>query len=272
MTYPLVSVIVPTKNSQKYLEMCLKSIRRQTIRNIELIVVDNYSSDNTPDIARKYADIFLQIGPERSAQVNFGVAHAHGTYVYKVDSDFTLDPTVIEECLDKVAEGYEAVVVHNTPNPRISWIAALRKFEVDMYKYDHMHSSPRFILKSAYNSIGGFNEEITAGEDYDFRNKLDSAGYKTGFIDAEAVHHGEPTQFWAHMKKYYQYGKDIKKYSSAQHNSFRAESSTFFHVYVKNWRTLIRHPVNALALYAYTMCKSFIGLAGLIVGQRQSRT
>lgn len=261
---PIVSVIVPTKNSERFLEACLQSIRNQTYSNLEIIVVDNFSNDDTVDIANTYSDFVLQKGPERSAQVNYGVSKAKGKYVYKVDSDFTIEPNVVSECVEKAEQGFEAVVVHNTPNPHISWIAKLRKFEVDMYKYDHLHSSPRFILKDAYLHVGGFNETITAGEDYDFRNKLDTAGFKTGFINAEAIHHGEPTKLWPHLKKYYQYGKDIKAYRKAEHNAFAKESGNFFNVYLKNWKKLLRHPVDSLALMSYTLLKTSFGAAGWI--------
>ncbi len=266
----LVSVIVPTKNSGNFLEACLQSIRDQTYKNIEIIVVDNHSTDNTPAIAAKYADSVYTRGPERSAQVNYGVKRAKGEYVYKVDSDFTLEPEVILECIKKAKEGYEAVVVHNTPNENISWIARLRKFEVDMYKYDHLHSSPRFILKPAYMAVGGFNENITAGEDYDFRNKLDSAGYKTGFIEAEATHHGEPKSFWSHMKKYYYYGKDMRAYASAEHNSLSTESVKFFNIYFKNWRLIIRHPVKFTGLLFYTVSKGIFGISGWIMSHNKT--
>lgn len=133
-TEPLVSVIVPTKNSAEFLEACLNSIKAQTYKNIEIIVVDNFSTDDTPQIANKYADKFYQKGPERSAQVNYGVEKSKGSFIYKVDSDFTLDKNVIQQCIDKIREGYDAIVVHNTPDETVSWIAKIRKFEVDMYK------------------------------------------------------------------------------------------------------------------------------------------
>ena len=75
---PLVSVVVPTFNSERFLEKCLKSIRMQTYRNVEVIVVDNFSKDRTREIAEKCADLVLLKGYERSAQVNFGVRYAHG--------------------------------------------------------------------------------------------------------------------------------------------------------------------------------------------------
>ena len=149
MNNSLVSVIIPTKNSANTLRDCLQSIKKQTYQNIEIIVVDNFSSDVTQSIAREYTSKVFEIGPERSAQVNYGVNKANGTYVYKVDSDFVLEPTVIEECIAKANEGYDAVVVHNSPDIRVSWIARIRKFEVDMYKYDITHSSARFVTKKS---------------------------------------------------------------------------------------------------------------------------
>jgi len=51
--FPKISVIVPTYNSSRTIEKCLKSIKNQTYQNIEIIVIDNNSSDNTLKIAKK---------------------------------------------------------------------------------------------------------------------------------------------------------------------------------------------------------------------------
>jgi glycosyltransferase involved in cell wall biosynthesis len=56
MINPLVSLIIPTYNSSKTIEDCLKSIKNQNYENIELIVVDNNSKDNTKEIALKYTN------------------------------------------------------------------------------------------------------------------------------------------------------------------------------------------------------------------------
>ena len=262
MSQPLVSVIVPTYNSAEFLDACLGSIRDQTYANIELIVVDNNSTDATKVIARKYTDKVYNHGPERSAQVNYGVEAASGEYVYKVDSDFVLDHGVVEECVAKAAEGFAAVVVHNSPDVTVSWIAKIRKFEVDMYKYDLTHSSARFIKKSAYLKIGGFNEKITAGEDYDFQNKLNRAGIKTGFIEAEALHRGEPKRLWPHLKKYYMYGKDFVNYK--QHNEMESKAQLKFgrRVYFTHWNQFLTHPVKALGFFFYTAAKFLFGGLG----------
>lgn len=264
---PLVSVIIPTKNSAKTLEACLKSIKNQTYQNIELIVVDNNSTDNTKEIAEKYADKVFNQGPERSAQVNFGVEQADGEYVYKVDSDFILDNEVIGQCVEKATKGCDAVVVHNSPDVRVSWIAKIRKFEVDMYKYDITHSSARFVKKEVYQKIEGFNEKITAGEDYDFQNKLNRGGFKTGFIDAEALHLGEPTNICKHMKKYYDYGKDFVNYKQENKEESKEQLGFFRGVYVRNWKKFIQHPILGIAFIVYSFFKFGFGGVGYMMGR-----
>lgn len=261
----LVSIIVPTFNSEQFLDVCLQSIVDQTYKNIELIVVDNHSNDRTKEIAQKYTKHVFTQGPERSAQVNFGVTKAKGEYVYKVDCDFVLDKNVVQQCMDEATKGFDAVVVHNTPDESVSWIAKIRKFEVDMYKYDLTHSSARFVKKSVYEEIGGFNPEITAGEDYDFQNKLNRRGIKTGFIEAEALHLGEPRHFWPHMKKYYLYGKDFVTYKNANLIESKEQLKFGRDVYKRNLRNkLAKHPVKTVKFLVYNVAKYIAGGLGYL--------
>ena len=65
---PLVSVIIPTKNSSKTLTQCLDSIKNQDYENIEIIVVDNHSKDNTLEIAKCYTNTVYTFSPERSSK------------------------------------------------------------------------------------------------------------------------------------------------------------------------------------------------------------
>jgi glycosyltransferase involved in cell wall biosynthesis len=267
----LVSVIVPTRNSIRFLRACLDSIAHQTYQPIEVIVVDNHSTDGTVELASKYATRVFTFGPERSAQVNYGVDQAAGQYIYKVDSDFVLDPQVVESCVREMAKGFDAVVVHNSPDVSVGWIARIRKFEVDMYKYDLDHSSARFLSKEVFQSIGGFDEAITAGEDYDFQNRLNAAGYRTGFIGPEALHLGEPTSIWKHMKKYYSYGGDFVIYSRRNPDTSKRQLRFIRGVYVRNWRKFVRHPIRGLSFVTYSACKFAFGSAGFVAAELRTR-
>ena len=267
---PLISIIIPTFNSSVFLERCLDSIIKQTYKIIQIIVVDNNSTDNTKAIASKYTNLVFNKGPERSAQVNYGVQQSRGEYIYKIDSDFVLDSQVIEQCVQEAEAGYEAVVVHNSPDTRISWIAKIRKFEVDMYKYDLTHSSARFVSRRVYDLIGGFDSKITAAEDYDFQNKLNRAKIATSFIDAEALHLGEPTNIWQHLTKYYWYGKDMVNYTRENTEESTKQLGFFRAVYLKNWKQFVTKPFLAMAFIIYNFFKYGFGGAGFLVGKLSS--
>ena len=96
---PLVSVIIPTNNSAKKIVFCLESIKAQTHERIEILVIDNYSSDNTLEIASKFGtNIFLCRGKRTKAK-NFGISQSSCGFLLFVDSDVILDSHVIEECI-----------------------------------------------------------------------------------------------------------------------------------------------------------------------------
>lgn len=101
---PSISIIVPVYNVEKYLADCLDSILEQTFDNYELILVDDGSTDNSPSIAKKYAEkypekIFLHIKENEGPGLarNFGIEKARGEYVLFIDSDDIVDPTMLEE-------------------------------------------------------------------------------------------------------------------------------------------------------------------------------
>src|ERR1700694_2047383 len=108
----MVSAIVTTRNSAATLEACLSSIRKQTHPEVELIVVDNGSTDATVEIASRYADSVVQVGPERSAQRNHGARLATGAQLLFIDSDMELAPDVVADCLATLeSTGMPAVII-----------------------------------------------------------------------------------------------------------------------------------------------------------------
>ena len=70
---PLVSVVITTRNEEKNIENCLMSIQEQTYKHIEIIVIDNNSSDKTKELSKQYTNKVFNQGPERSAQRNYGM-------------------------------------------------------------------------------------------------------------------------------------------------------------------------------------------------------
>lgn len=82
---PKVSVIVPVFNAGNYLETCLESLINQTLQNIELICVDDGSTDNSISILNKYASIDSRIKIIKQKQLFAGVARNNGMEVARGD-------------------------------------------------------------------------------------------------------------------------------------------------------------------------------------------
>lgn len=100
---PKVSVIVPVHNTAPYLEKCVDSIMAQTLQDIEIILVENGSTDNSLELCHQLAEKdgrvrVLHIGQgDVSAARNEGIRHAEGLYIAFVDSDDTVQPEMYEE-------------------------------------------------------------------------------------------------------------------------------------------------------------------------------
>ena len=99
-----VSVIVPVYNVEKYIDKCLNSLVKQTLKDIEIIVVNDGSPDNSQKIIDKYVDKYpdkiksyiKENGGQGSAR-NLGLEYASGEYISFIDSDDWLDLDALEE-------------------------------------------------------------------------------------------------------------------------------------------------------------------------------
>lgn len=116
--YPLISVIVPIYNMEKYLERCIDSILEQTYTNLEIILVDDCSSDNSPEIIEKYANSDERIKTVRHKE-NRGLFQARitgselatGKYIAFVDSDDYISVDWFRKLLRHAEETQSDIVV-----------------------------------------------------------------------------------------------------------------------------------------------------------------
>ncbi len=115
-----LSVIVPVWNTAKYLPKCLDSIINQSLKDIEIIVVNDGSSDNSVEVIKKYVKkykdriIFLdkENGGQGSAR-NLGIKHAKGDYIGFVDSDDFIESTMYEEMYKSAIDNNSDIVICN---------------------------------------------------------------------------------------------------------------------------------------------------------------
>ena len=129
-TNPLISIVITTKNEEKHIRNCLLSIKEQTYPNIEIIVVDNASSDRTKEIAKEYTNLVFDKGPERSSQRNYGMIKiARGQYVMFVDADMIFSPCLINSCIKQIkAKGCQALHIPEIVLGTSYW-SKVRRFE-----------------------------------------------------------------------------------------------------------------------------------------------
>jgi glycosyltransferase involved in cell wall biosynthesis len=92
------SIIVTTRNSARTIRQVLQSATRQTL-SAELIVVDNFSSDGTPEIAKTYGAKLVSAGDERSRQRNEGASISTGDWLLFIDADMIMSPDVVLSCV-----------------------------------------------------------------------------------------------------------------------------------------------------------------------------
>lgn len=218
---PLVSVIVPTYNSEKYLERCLRSIQSQSYDNIEIIVVDNNSADRTKEIARKYTDEVYNRGPERSAQRNYGFWQSQGGFVLFIDSDMELKRNVVKECVNKAQHQNNLAFVIPERIPGRSWYSRARNLEKTIYDRNEKLCAARYYPREIFEQIGGWNENMNSGEDWDLDRRFRQYGGKVGFIREPILHHESDLGFIKSVKKKMEYaralrGKDVSNISNGE--------------------------------------------------------
>lgn len=117
----LISIIVPVWNVEKYLSKCLDSILAQTYSNYEIVIVNDGSPDNSQTIINKYAKkypkkirAFIKTNGGLSDARNFGIKKAKGEYLIFVDSDDTIESTMVEKMYDFAKENDYDIVACGT--------------------------------------------------------------------------------------------------------------------------------------------------------------
>lgn len=265
---PMVSVIVPAYNSAKTLDVCLKSVKEQTYPNIEIIVVDNSSIDNTRKIAEKYGKVFIK-GPERSAQRNFGARQSNGEYLVFLDSDIELTPKVIEECMKKVDEGSDAVIFREIAVGEGFW-AKCRELESRCVIGDDLIEAPRFYKARVFNEVEGYDESLVGWEDWDLSQRIRQRGFKVTRVDPLTIHHEGKVSLIKRIRKKYYYGETVKKYIQRHKSVSKRQIPLFRSAYFRNWKLLMKDPVHALGFAIMKMFESVATALGLITNKFSS--
>lgn len=262
---PLVSVIVTTKNAAShtpYFAEVLKSIKNQSYKNIELIVSDNFSTDETIKIAKKFkAKIFLK-GPERTVQMNYAARKAKGKYIAVTGDDMVLNKDYIKRAVEVCESGYDCVY-HSTVVPEGNFWVKVRGLERLSYVGDDSIECAWFWRKKAYLGVGGYNSSMVAGEDFDLQERLDKAGYKTGRTGIANIHMGEPVSLREIFKKNFYYGTTVINYLKGDPFLRAGKMFPVRKAFLKNWQIFFNHPFLFAGLIFYKSFQYFAAGLGM---------
>lgn len=238
----MVSIIIPTLNEEKVLGKCLQSIKSYASA-AEIIVVDNFSTDKTSVIARKYTELVFSHGPERSAQRNFGAKKATGTHLLFLDADMRLTNNVLSEALRLVQKGKFIIALPELAVGTTFWEKSIA-LERNLYYQEKLLAAARLYPRYIFNKLGGFNEELFAGEDWDLSSRAEKKGYQLVFTHNPVIHSERVTSLKAFLKKKSYYLKNLSLYETIHPKEFASQASikNRLRIYLHHWPKLLADP------------------------------
>lgn len=240
-TLPLISVVVPCYNAEKYLHNSLTSLRYQTYPNLQIITVDDRSSDNTRNIldcnAKHYRnfEVYPCRGKGVSAARNTGIEKAKGEYITFLDCDDIISPYHVENLYNLIKAGNADLAI-------TSFKRARKNSEYEKFKFKRPKNNRAFTLDKTETA-----KYLLAQKKLDFCvwNKL----YKTEILHKNGIEFLETCRFNEDAYFNYIYIKHIEK-------SVYTPAITHYYVQTKN--SLVRQEFTEARLDAY------ISLNGII--------
>jgi glycosyltransferase involved in cell wall biosynthesis len=188
---PKISVIIPNYNNEQYLSQCIKSVLNQTYKNLEIIIIDDFSTDESVKIIEKYKNKDKRIKLIKnhknlnvSRTKNIGIKNSSSEWITTLDSDdyyyskYKIEKEVKQLKLNNfnIKDVAYSITIHvNEFNDKITKLDYPKK-RTNLYEdiLSRNINIPRdFIFsKKMFFQINGFNEEINLYEDWDFKIKL----------------------------------------------------------------------------------------------------
>lgn len=272
-----VSIIITSKNEETVIKNLLNSILKQTYKDIEIILVDNDSTDNTLKIAKAFNKIKIYtFGPERSAQRNYGAKKAVCKYLLFLDADMKLTPTVIGECVRRIkAEKKIGGIAIPEKSIAYSFWEKVKSFERSFYneKGDPVTDAARFFPTEVFNKVGGYDQTITGPEDWDLPDNIRDLGYCIDRIESVIYHRERITSVFKLAQKKYYYGLKTYRYLR-KHNIPALSAKTVFFlrpIFYKNWSKIILHPILSISMIFMLTIELLAGGTGYFIGRLSNK-
>ncbi len=217
--FPLVSVVMPAYNAEKYIECAIESIVNQTYENFEFIIIDDCSQDSTPAIIKRFSDSDARIKGYRNEEnlhiarsLNKGIGHSNGKYVARMDADDWAYPDRLEKQVqfmeqnpDVVICGGRMEICDEELNVSSQRVYQLKDEEIRRRLYYHSPFSHPLIMmrKDALVHAGLYNVNLTDAEDYELYFRLGNLG-KFGNLDVVILKYRKQDTSYSHSRVYRQ--------------------------------------------------------------------
>jgi glycosyltransferase involved in cell wall biosynthesis len=262
---PLVSVVIPCRNGALFLGMTLQALADQTYTNFEVLInLDPRSTDDSQRIVEAFSAkdprFKLMLDNKAPSQArNAGAAKAQGSFVMFCDADLAPTQNVLKEAVTRAAQhGYDLQVCPELSITYSFW-GRCRSLEKIGYLEDHLQeSSARFVRIAVHKAVAGFDENLWAGEDYDYFQRAKMLGYKGGRILATSWHH-ENWTLMGKAKKLFNYGVSFPPYFDRYPLLGAKQFAPVRYAYLTHWQLYVLHPFYTLGLIVsnglfYTTC------------------
>jgi glycosyltransferase involved in cell wall biosynthesis len=207
MDKPLVSVVIPTFNSEKTIGKCLESIKNQTYKNVEIIVVDKNSNDKTVEIAKRYGVRVIKGNYNKPQARNIGILNAKGEIVFLSDSDFVLEKELIKEAVEVFRKNKcDAIFVPEEFEEK-NFISSCKNLEKIIYKGNKIIESPRIYKRWVFDEVI-FDEKNEGPDEYDFYISAKKIGIKEACINSKII----LIEPYINLKKKFNHGRYFSYY------------------------------------------------------------
>lgn len=214
----IVSIVIPTHNSGGTLRACLESVKNQNYQLREVIVTDNFSEDETINIAKEFGTMLIERSgrPGKPGSTrNVGTLKSSGTYVLFLDSDEILAEDAVQSCVKLHKE--ENVEMVKIPlffigTNFLGKCSAYWKNCNYLVNKQTIGSIPRFFVKEVILRAGLFNGNLTIGEDWELYARLKRNGVKEAYCSSRMLHL-EPSSIRKIMTRELHYSRFISLHS-----------------------------------------------------------
>ncbi len=220
---PTVSVIIPVRNRPKDLASCLSSLLKLDYpkEKLEIIVVDDASTDNTPDVASRYP-VVLKCMPNRKGASycrNVGAELAQNDILCFLDSDCTSAPDWLNELgaafLDSKVGGAGGLVESHDDKTGLDRYEQVKsslcmgnvaRDSSNGDRFFYVPSCNLAVRREVYRGLGGFREELEVGEDVDLCWRMTDRGHVIEYLPSARVYHRHRNEIKSFCRRRFDYG------------------------------------------------------------------